>query len=66
MASIAEARQAPSRPKAKVVRHRVQRGETIIQIAKRYGTSAESILKINRIRRANLLRAGSTVIIPKL
>ena len=67
MASIVEARQTPpSRPQAKVVRHRVQRGETVMHIARRYGTSAESILKINGIRRANLLRAGSTVIIPKL
>ena len=54
---------APSQPK--VIRHRVQRGETLIEIARRYGASAERILKMNNIRRANLIRAGSTLLVPR-
>ncbi|MGH7825811.1 MAG: transglycosylase SLT domain-containing protein [Candidatus Binatia bacterium] len=49
-----------------LVRHRVKRGETISHIARRYGASVDEILKINRIRAARLLRAGTTLLIPKL
>jgi membrane-bound lytic murein transglycosylase D len=64
---VRELRETPARQQqASVVRHRVQRGETVMQIAKRYGTSAERILRINGLRRANLLRVGSTLLVPKL
>jgi LysM repeat protein len=74
MAAIVEARNAsearatPARQQTQssVVRHRVKRGETLMQIARRYGTSAERILRINGLRKANLLRAGSTVLVPRL
>lgn len=49
-----------------VVRHRVRPGETIVNIARRYGTSAEKILKVNGIRKPSLLRAGTTLVIPKI
>lgn len=65
MAAIVEVQQASARQQGTVVRHRVQRGETVGHIARRYGTSPERILKINGIRRANLLRAGSTVLVPR-
>lgn len=54
---------AASQPR--VIHHRVKRGETLIEIARRYGASAERILKINNIRRANLIRAGSTLLVPR-
>jgi len=63
---------APSRPqtqvqsKPQVVRHRVQRGETLIHIAQRYGASLERILQANGLRKTSLLRAGSTILIPRL
>lgn len=59
-----EARQP--QPKAQVVHHRVKRGETIFEIAKRYGASVERILQANGIRKAHLVRAGSTLVIPKI
>lgn len=49
-----------------VIRHRVRRGETVSQIARRYGASADEIIEINGIRKARLLRAGTTIVIPKL
>jgi membrane-bound lytic murein transglycosylase D len=65
---VSEARETPARQQAQssVVRHRVKRGETLLQIARRYGTSAERILRINGLRKGNLLRAGSTVLVPRL
>jgi membrane-bound lytic murein transglycosylase D len=56
---------SPRQQQSSVVRHRVQRGETVVQIAKRYGTSAERILRINGLRKANL-RVGSTLLVPRL
>lgn len=49
-----------------VVRHRVRRGETVSHIARRYGASADEIMELNGIRKAHLLRAGTTIEIPKL
>lgn len=49
-----------------VVRHRVKAGETVMQIARRYGASVEKILQLNGIRKAHLLRVGTTLLIPKL
>lgn len=51
--------------KTQVVRHRVKRGETIFQIARRYGASAERILEANGMRRANLLQVGALLLIPR-
>jgi membrane-bound lytic murein transglycosylase D len=63
---VREERETPARQQqSSVVRHRVQRGETVVQIAKRYGSSADRILKINGLRKANL-RVGSTLLVPKL
>jgi peptidoglycan lytic transglycosylase D len=49
-----------------VIRHRVKRGETLIQIARRYGASVDRILHMNRIRKPHLIRAGTTLLVPKL
>jgi membrane-bound lytic murein transglycosylase D len=51
--------------KTQVVRHRVKRGETIVQIARRYGASAERILEANGMRRANLIQVGALLLIPR-
>jgi membrane-bound lytic murein transglycosylase D len=51
--------------KIQILRHRVKRGETIAQIARRYGASVERILAANGIRRANLLQVGALLLIPR-
>lgn len=67
---LMEVAQRSPQPQAKeqlqLVRHRVKRGETVLQIAQRYGSSVEKILQTNGIRRAHLLKTGATLLIPKL
>jgi membrane-bound lytic murein transglycosylase D len=55
-----------SEPEPKAVRHRVKRGETLVQIARRYGASVDRILQANGIRKAHLLQVGMTLLIPKI
>ncbi len=55
----------PREAKVQLVRHRVKRGETVTQIARRYGASAERILEANSLRRANLLQVGALLLIPR-
>jgi LysM repeat protein len=49
-----------------VVRHQVKRGETLFQIARRYGASVDRILKVNGIGKSHRLQAGTTLLIPRL
>jgi membrane-bound lytic murein transglycosylase D len=55
-------------PKAReqVVHHRVKPGETLYEIARRYGASVQRIAQVNGLRRSHLLRAGSTLRIPRI
>lgn len=46
------------------VSHRVRRGETVTQIARRYGVSEKELMKVNRIRSAKSLQANQTLHIP--
>jgi membrane-bound lytic murein transglycosylase D len=66
---IAAAKRVEQKPqravKTRVVRHRVKRGETIFQIARRYGASAEHILEANGMHRANLIQVGALLLIPR-
>ena len=61
-----QVQQATRRPQAQVVHHRVQRGETLYDIARRYGASVENILQINGLRKAQLIKVGTTLRIPKI
>ncbi len=45
-------------------RHRVTSGETLIHIARRYGTTVEVIRDVNGIN-GNIIRAGQTLMIPQ-
>jgi LysM repeat protein len=44
----------------------VKRGDTISQIAQRYGASVKRILQVNNLRHARLLRVGTTLRIPRI
>ena len=63
---VAKAASAPIRTPTQVVHHRVKPGETLLQIAKRYGASVQNILQANGIRQAHLVRVGTTLVIPKV
>ncbi len=43
--------------------HRVKRGESLSRIAERYGVSLDSLLRTNRIDRADFLRVGQELVI---
>jgi LysM repeat protein len=44
--------------------HRVEKGQTLGGIAKRYGVSIEALCKANRIRRTDPIRPGQRLVIP--
>lgn len=53
-------------PPPEVTQHRVKRGETLFQIAQRYGASVQRILQVNGIRQAHLIKVGTMLRIPKI
>jgi membrane-bound lytic murein transglycosylase D len=66
---IAQSREitpSPPREQPQVVRHQVKRGETLFQIARRYGASVDRILKVNGMGKSHRLQAGTMLLIPKL
>ncbi len=52
-------------PQNTYMRHRIQRGETLSTIARRYRSSVSSIMRANNIRRSHLIRAGRVIKIPQ-
>jgi membrane-bound lytic murein transglycosylase D len=51
-------------PKDTYTVHRVRRGETLSTIARRYGSSVNSIVRANNLRSRNRIRAGQRLKIP--
>ncbi len=57
---------AAQKRSAQVVHHKVKPGETLYEIARRYGASVQRIAQVNGIRHSRSLRAGSTLRIPRI
>jgi LysM repeat protein len=55
---------ATRRSRAVVIRHRVRAGDTVIELAKRYGTSPAAITRTNRLARPGLIRIGAVLAVP--
>jgi membrane-bound lytic murein transglycosylase D len=66
VAQIREVARSQPREQPQVVRHQVKRGETLFQIARRYGASADRILKMNGMGKTHRLQAGTTLLVPRL
>jgi membrane-bound lytic murein transglycosylase D len=66
VAQSREVSRSQPREQPQVVRHQVKRGETLLQIARRYGASVDRILQINGIRKTHRLQAGTTLLVPRL
>ena len=66
IAQTREITRSPPREQPQVVRHQIKRGETLFQIARRYGASVDRILKMNSMGKSHRLQAGTTLLIPKL
>jgi membrane-bound lytic murein transglycosylase D len=63
---VAQRQPQPQEQRPQVVRHQVKRGETLFQIARRYGASVERILQINGMHKSHRLQAGTTLLVPRL
>ena len=61
---LAEFRKLPPEKRITLRYHRIRKGETLSQIARRYKTSVSAICRANRIRNKRLIRAGKTIVIP--
>ena len=59
-------REVADKATVQVVHHRVKRGETLYEIARRYGASVQRIVQVNGLRQNHLLRVGSTLRIPRI
>jgi len=46
-------------------RYRVQRGDTLAQVAERYGVSVETLARLNHLRSSARLHAGGTITVPE-
>jgi membrane-bound lytic murein transglycosylase D len=55
----------PDSERIRVLTHRVKSGETLGQIARRYGTTVSTLQAVNHIKNVNTLRVGTTLTIPK-
>jgi membrane-bound lytic murein transglycosylase D len=44
--------------------HRVKRGETLSQIARRYSTSVSALKSLNNIRNSHVIREGTVLLVP--
>ncbi|WP_426757234.1 LysM peptidoglycan-binding domain-containing protein [Myxococcus sp. Y35] len=44
--------------------HKVKRGDTLSQIAEKYGSASEAILQMNQLKSAHKLRVGGELVIP--
>lgn len=56
--------QMPQAKKMVLVRHKIRRGESLMAIAQRYGTTAGDLIRINRLRKAYRPKAGRTLLVP--
>jgi membrane-bound lytic murein transglycosylase D len=57
--------QIPPEKRVRFLEHSVRRGETLSQIASRYGTSVSSIVQLNHLRSANRVSIGQRLRIPR-
>jgi murein DD-endopeptidase MepM/ murein hydrolase activator NlpD len=67
---VAPTMENPPMPKPPVVKpaapkvHKVKRGDTLTAIAAKYGTSVSTLVKLNKIKNANLIRVGQSIKLP--
>jgi len=53
-----------SGPRASAVNYTIQDGDTLFDIALKYGVTIDSIVKVNRIANPEFIRPGQTIVIP--
>lgn len=63
-AKLAEALKVVAQKRETVASHKVRKGETIAQLAKKYGVSQDELMRLNKIRSAKSLKVGQTLKLP--
>ncbi len=61
---LAEFSKLPPEKRVTLRYHRIRKGETLSQIARKYQTTVSAICRANGIRNKRLIRAGKTIVIP--
>ena len=56
--------QVPQDERAKYKRHRIQKGDTLLALAKRYHIRVNDIISLNKISNPRVLRVGTDLILP--
>ena len=52
-------------PSAQYITYVIQPGDTLSEIAKRYGTTVDTLTKLNKISDPNKIYAGNTIRVPE-
>ena len=55
----------PAREKLNYITHKIQKGDTLSEIARAYGSNTRAIKSVNKIHNSRLLRLGQTLMIPQ-
>jgi hypothetical protein len=63
-AQPATAEELSSRPSLPIIEYQVQPGDTLIDIAARFGTTVEVLIQLNGLEDANVILYGSTLSVP--
>jgi membrane-bound lytic murein transglycosylase D len=62
--TLAALREVPESKRVLYVRHRVRRGDTMYDLARRYGVSVSAIQQANNMGRRTMIREGKELVIP--
>jgi LysM repeat protein len=63
-AELAAPQEPPSAPPMPTIEYEVQAGDTLWDIATRFGTTVEALVRLNRLQNASLIFYGSTLNVP--
>jgi membrane-bound lytic murein transglycosylase D len=63
-AKLADALKVVAQKRETVASHKVRKGETIAQLAKKYGVGQDELMRLNKIRSAKSLKVGQTLKLP--
>ncbi len=58
---IATAQSLPDQPKPEKVEHIVEKGDTLYNISRRYGTTVDSLRKLNNLTESSIIEIGQTL-----
>jgi LysM repeat protein len=66
VASVDQTARAQAAPSSSGAGYKIQRGDTLSEIAKRFGTDVETLARMNGITNPNRINAGDTISVPSV